>query len=259
MITINQSVQSDALASLRSLTHAPKGFQIASFSGGFRLAARPLVAVATKTLAPSHFSSLPSFSLSSCHPYRNSFFLMFRLYLHLQILSQMPLPTMQTASGLYFRIFSSRMGVPAADSALLNSAASRLGRATILVFPMLYKRGRSTSCFGSSRTSVHPELCNSFQNKLLGWAYACPEVAVLTPGLKPTKTQIKFGSKISVRGFRCAYFSGGAYLLDSLRRLLGDGDASPMILAESRVRFGFLLIDCLSVGCCSIAECSICL
>ena len=45
-----------------------------------------------------------------------------------------------------------------------------------------------------------------------GCAYAWPRVAVMTPGLKPTKTQIRLGSSTSVRGERWAYLDGGAYL-----------------------------------------------
>src|SRR6266480_1334033 len=69
-------------SSLLCITHSPKGFQIASFSWGFKLADKPLVLVATNTLAPDHpsssvlsspsTSSRPMLCLSSCHPYRNS-------------------------------------------------------------------------------------------------------------------------------------------------------------------------------------------
>ena len=40
----------------------------------------------------------------------------------------------------------------------------------------------------------------------------------------PTKTQIRFGSRISTRGERCEYFDGSAYLLDLRCLLVGRGD-----------------------------------
>lgn len=159
---------------------------MASFSCGRRLALSPLVLDVTNTFAPSHPrspSTRPIFSSSSCQPHLNSSFLGFLPCLHLQIASQIPFPTTQTASGLYLANFSSSIGVPAAISSLLNSAASLLGRSTMFVFPMAYRRGRSTSSVGSSRLSVQPELCKSFQNRFEGCAYAWPAVAVRMPGL----------------------------------------------------------------------------
>lgn len=157
-----------ALSCRLLFTHWPKGSQMASFSCGFVFAANPLVAVATNTAAPGQSAVLPIRSLSFCHPYWNSSFLIARLYRQRQMDSQIPLPTIHTASGRKARIFSSRTGVPAADSALLSSAACLEGRATIFVFPMLYNLGKSTSCSGLNRISVHPELCRSFQNILEG-------------------------------------------------------------------------------------------
>lgn len=37
------------------------------------------------------------------------------------------------------------------------------------------------------------------------------------PGFVPTKTAIKSGARMSVRGLRCWYLDGGAYLLGVLR------------------------------------------
>jgi hypothetical protein len=44
------------------------------------------------------------------------------------------------------------------------------------------------------------------------------------PGFVPTKTQIRFASRMSVRGERWAYFEGVAYLLDARAFFLGRGD-----------------------------------
>ena len=50
-------------------------------------------------------------------------------------------------------------------------------------------------------------------------------MAVWTPGLVPTKTQIKFGSSMSTSGDKWAYFAGPAYLL-VFRFFFGGGDGS---------------------------------
>ena len=41
----------------------------------------------------------------------------------------------------------------------------------------------------------------------------------------PTKTHIKFDSRMSTKGDKCAYFEGSAYLLDLRCFLVGRGDA----------------------------------
>ena len=119
---------------------------------------------------------------------------------------------MHTASGLNLAILASSTGVESICSCLLSSAASFVGRDTRFVLPMAYSRGSVTSSSGLSRRSVIPELCTSFQKLLEGCAYACPRVAVITPGLKPTKTPMRLGSRMSVRGDKCAYLDGSAYL-----------------------------------------------
>lgn len=52
------------------------------------------------------------------------------------------------------------------------------------------------------------------------------------PGLVPTKTQIKFGARMSVRGLRCAYFEGGAYLLGLRFCFLGWLDGGVVEVVE---------------------------
>jgi hypothetical protein len=47
----------------------------------------------------------------------------------------------------------------------------------------------------------------------------------------PTKTHIKFGSRISTKGDKCAYFEGSAYLLDLRCFLAGRGDADVVAAA----------------------------
>jgi len=71
---------------------------------------------------------------------------------------------------------------------------------------------------------VSPEECSSFQKWLEGCAYAWPWSAVLTPGLVPTKTHIRFGSRMSTSGERWAYFEGSAYLLAVRCFFAGRGD-----------------------------------
>ena len=50
-------------------------------------------------------------------------------------------------------------------------------------------------------------------------------MAVWIPGFVPTKTHIRFGERMSLRGGRWAYFEGSAYL-EGLRFFLGRGEAS---------------------------------
>jgi len=129
------------LSPLLFATHSPNPLHIASFSSGLIPAANPLVVVATNTLAPTHdLSSLtapttPIFSASSCQPYLNSSFLIFFPRLTLHILSQIPLPTIHTHSGLHLPIFSSNTSTPSSISLALSSDASFVGRDTMFVWP----------------------------------------------------------------------------------------------------------------------------
>lgn len=52
---------------------------------------------------------------------------------------------------------------------------------------------------------------------------------MLTPGLVPTKTQIRFGSRMSTRGERWAYLEGSAYLLDFRCFFAGRGNAGEVV------------------------------
>lgn len=67
------------------------------------------------------------------------------------------------------------------------------------------------------------------------------------PGFVPTKTQIKFGSRISVSGERWAYFEGVAYLLGVRAFFLGRGDDVGLLFAALielvRTRFVVRCID----------------
>jgi len=58
-------------------------------------------------------------------------------------------------------------------------------------------------------------------------------MAVWTPGLVPTKTQIKLGSSMSTSGDRWAYCAGPAYLL-VLRFFFGGGDG-PLLLSVAAI------------------------
>lgn len=74
---------------------------------------------------------------------------------------------------------------------------------------------------------MQPLLYNSFQNRLEGWAYACPWTEVAIPGLSPMKRHIRFGARTSRRGDRCAYCEGGAYFEGEERDLSffdGEGE-----------------------------------
>ena len=51
----------------------------------------------------------------------------------------------------------------------------------------------------------------------------------------PTKTHIKFGSRMSTRGERCAYFEGSAYLLDVRCFLLGRGEGADAVFVVATV------------------------
>jgi hypothetical protein len=148
---------------------------------GLRLAASPLVLVATNTRLPLHTAPsaplcgssallFPKLCCSSCQPYANSALVMFLPYRYRQIASQIPLPTMHTASGLYFKNFWSSCFVPALISSLLSSAAFFDGRSTMLVLPKQYSAGRLLSSSGLRRRSVKPEARSSFQKWFEGCA-----------------------------------------------------------------------------------------
>lgn len=155
---------------LLSTTHLPNSSQTSLFSITDIPAANPLVVVATKTLAPSHPSTLPKFIPSSCHPYLNSSFRIPRPTLTLQTASQILFPTRHTASGLFSLTFASNTGTPASISFLLSMLASRVGRSTIFVFPMLYNSGSLYVSEGGCRMGVIPDQWRSFQKRLLGCA-----------------------------------------------------------------------------------------
>jgi len=59
----------------------------------------------------------------------------------------------------------------------------------------------------------------------------------MTPGLKPTKTQIRSGSSTSVSGERCAYLDGGAYLDDVRRAFVGVRTAGGAITSMLSLLF----------------------
>lgn len=171
---ILSTTASAALSALRRSTNSPSPLHTASFSAGLIVAASPLVEVATKILAPSHaFSpSLTTPILSSCHPYLNSSFFIFRPCRTRHMLSQMPFPTIHTDSGRCSATFCSSTSTPASISTLLSSLASLVARVTILVWPSAYSLGRSRSSSGAHRRGVQPELWRSFQKRFEGWAYA---------------------------------------------------------------------------------------
>jgi hypothetical protein len=149
----------------RLLLHiqAPRGFQISSFSAGLRFAASPLVDVATNVFAPSQITSSPSTILpsckdSSCQPQWNcadsNFFLP---VLTFQIVSQILLPTITTASGRNSAIFTSRVTAPSSISCLLSPLPLLVGLRHRLVFPIEYNSIKSRVSAGMCFFSVMPE------------------------------------------------------------------------------------------------------
>lgn len=62
-------------------------------------------------------------------------------------------------------------------------------------------------------------------------------MAVWTPGFVPTKMQIRFGVRMSVRGVRWAYLEGGAYLLGLRCFFLGGLDGWDVVVVVLRRRF----------------------
>jgi hypothetical protein len=68
----------------------------------------------------------------------------------------------------------------------------------------------SPSSDGRHRRGVTPDEQSSFQNRLLGCAYACPDRAVSIPGFSPMKSTSRFGPIASGRPGRYAYVLGGA-------------------------------------------------
>ena len=57
---------------------------------------------------------------------------------------------------------------------------------------------------------MQPDEWRSFQNRFEGWAYACPDVAVVIPGFRPMKMQSRSGASTSWSSGRWAYVEGGA-------------------------------------------------
>lgn len=76
----------------------------------------------------------------------------------------------------------------------------------------------------------------------------------MIPGLKPTKTQMRFGSSTSVRGARCAYFEGGAYCVDVRCRFAGELDTERAVpglssfVGSGRLRLAFVTVSLLTLS-----------
>src|ERR1700737_3757900 len=103
--------------------------------------------------------------------------------------SQIPLPTIHIACGLYLRTFSSTVSTFESISSLLNSLAQRVGRDMRFVMPTLYNAGRDLSATYVCFTVVIPEECRRRQNLFVGPANPCCARAVATPAGKPITTK----------------------------------------------------------------------
>ena len=94
----------------------------------------------------------------------------------------------------------------------------------MLVRPSANRAGRVWSSVGLQGTEVRPEEYRSFQKRLLGWAYACPEREVWRPGFRPTSMTMRLGPMASGSRGRWEYLVGEVELLGVfLRRLEGEG------------------------------------